>query len=50
MCHMSGVTCQVSGVRCQVSSVSCHMLDLSFNFFLDKDVELVGGGSGINGA
>ena len=47
---MSHVGCHMSGVRCQVSIVSCHMLDLSFNFFLDKDVELVGGGSGINGA
>ena len=36
---MSHVTCHMSGVRCQVS-----------HFFWDKPVELVGGGSVINGA
>ena len=44
------VTCHVSGVRCQVSDFSCcdsHFLDL---FVSDKVVELVGGGSVINGA
>ena len=44
MCHMSRVTCKMSGVRCQVS--------LLFFFFLFyyKMVELVDGGSVINGA
>ena len=40
VCHMSGVTCQVSGV-------TCHFF---FLFFFDKLVDLVGGGSVINGA
>ena len=41
MCHVSCVTCQVSGVTCHVSRVTC---------FFDRVVELVGGGSVINGA
>ena len=52
ICHMSGVRCQVSGVRCQVSSVRCQVSgDFFFNllYFLDKEVELVGGGSVIDG-
>ena len=41
MCHMSGVSCQVSGVRCQVSGFTV--------FFVYKEVELVGKGSGNTG-
>ena len=47
---MSGVSCQVSGVRCQVSGVRCHMAFFSFSFSFGEEVELVGGGSVINGA
>ena len=62
MCHMSRVMCHVSCVMCHVSRVTCHMSKkkLYFNFLifflllflkkLDKVVELVGGGSVINGA
>ena len=54
MCHMSGVTCQVSGVRCQVSHVRCQVSGVTCHIFLllflDIEVELVGGGSVINGA
>ena len=45
---MSGVRCQVSGVRCQVSGVRCQVIFLDFFFY--KLLELVGGGSVINGA
>ena len=48
-CQVSGVTCQVSHVRCQVSHVTCEMSLFSI-FFFYKEVELVGGGSVINGA
>ena len=52
-CHMSGVPCQVSRVRCHVSHVTCQMSRVRcqmslFFFFLNKLVELVGGGSVIN--
>ena len=43
MCHVSHVRCHVSGVRCQVSNI----IIISFVY---KVVELVGGGSVINGA
>ena len=43
------VTRQVSGVRCQVSGVSCQVSGVTCIFFY-KVVELVGGGSVINGA
>ena len=42
-CHMPHVTCHVSHVTCHVSHVTC-------NFFFDKPVKLIGGGSVINGA
>ena len=42
MCHMSGVTLPVSGVMCHVSRV--------FFLFVDKVLEVVGRGSGINWA
>ena len=45
-CHMSHVMCHMSSVRWQVSGVKCH----SFLVCVDKMVELVGGGSLINGA
>ena len=57
--HLSGVTCQVSGVLCHVSVVTfhvsyvtCHMSHdiFFFFFFLHKVVEIVNGGSVINGA
>ena len=44
MCHMSCVTCHMSCVTCQVSHVKKN------NFFFDNVVELVNGGSVINGA
>ena len=44
MCHISGVTCHVAGGRCHVSCVTFLL------FLLDKEVELVGGGSVINGS
>ena len=44
---MSCVRCQVSGVKCHVSGVKCHFF---FLFSSDKVLELVGGGSVINGA
>ena len=50
---MLGVTCQLSLVRCHVSGVTCHNFFLFFffsSFFIDKVLELVGGGSFINGA
>ena len=50
-CRMSGVTCHMSGVRCQVSCVTCQVSDdFIFYFIFFKVVELVGGGSVINGA
>ena len=42
MCHISCVTCEVSGVRCRVSP-------FIFFFWGGGVVELVGGGSVING-
>ena len=48
MCHLSCVTCHVSHVTCHVSHVTCHMSHVKKKF--DKVVELVGGGSVINGA
>ena len=44
MCHMLRVMCHMSGVMCQMSSVTLFSL-----FFSDKAVELVHGGSVING-
>ena len=43
MCHMSCVTCHVSHVTCHMSHVKCHVSHVNL-------VELVGGGSVINGA
>ena len=55
---VSHVTCQVSRVRCHVSGVKCHMSGVRCNylfflftlffFFVEKVVELIGGGSGLN--
>ena len=42
MCHMAGFTCHMSGVMCQFFVL--------VYFSSDKVVELVGGGSVINGA
>ena len=39
----------MSRVTCQVSHVRCHHILFKLIFFLDKGVELVGGGSVING-
>ena len=61
MCHVSSVTCHVSPVMCHVSPVTCHLSHVIFLFIfldkkkyplekMDKVVELVGGGSVINGA
>ena len=44
MCHISGVTCHVSGVTCQVWCKNIYI------FGGVKEVELVSGGSVINGA
>ena len=51
-CQVSHVRYHVSGVRCQVSGVTCHIKIylFFFIFFFDNLVELVGGGSVINGA
>ena len=43
MCHMSHVTCHMSHVTCHISHVTCHMSQ-------EEVVELVSGGSVINGA
>ena len=56
--HMSHVICQVSGVTCHVSGVLCHVSHCFcvcvcvcvFWGWGDKVLELVGGGSVINGA
>ena len=51
-CHVSHVTCNMLRVTCQVSQVTCHMscVRCQVSVFLDKDLELVGGGSVNNGA
>ena len=48
-CQVSGVRRQVLGVRCHVSGVTCQVSCFLLLFFF-KVVELVGGGSVINGA
>ena len=48
--HLSHIRCPVSGVRCQVSGVRCKVSFYFYFFSSDKVVELVGGGSVINGA
>ena len=48
MCYVSGVMCQLSGVRFQVSGVKCKVSGVFF--FFTKVVELLSGGSVINGA
>ena len=62
MCHVSHIMCHVSPVTCHVSPVTCHMSKNMLhvlnkeNIYIypsekfDKVVELVGGGSVINGA
>ena len=61
MCHVSCVMCHVSCVKCRLSPVTCqnnfflHNKIYITDFFLslkklDKVVELVGGGSVLNGA
>ena len=61
MCHVLRVTCHVSHVTCHLSPVTCqiffyfYILLIFFFFFFtlkkfDKVVELIGGGSVINGA
>ena len=59
ICHVSIVTCHVSPVMCHMSHVTCHLSHVKIFFFyiffnplniFDKVVELVGGGSVINGA
>ena len=50
MCHMSHVTCHMSCVMCHMSHVTCKKIIIKKNFFCDKGVKLVGGGSVINGA
>ena len=47
--YVSRVTCHVSRVMCHVSCVTCYMLHVLSWKKLDKVVELVGGGSVING-
>ena len=49
ICHVSRVTCHVSHVTCQLSHVFFFFFFLFFKK-MDKGVELVGGGSVINGA
>ena len=54
MCNMSHVPCHMSYVTCLMSHIPYHVYNIYFCFsyfaFLDKVVELVGGGSVINGA
>ena len=52
MRHVSHVTCHMSHVKFNMSCVTCHFfLHLFFlNLFLDKVLEIDGGGSVINGA
>ena len=51
MCPMSYVTCHGSHVTCHVSHVMCNVsCVIIYIFFLHKVLELVGGGSVINGA
>ena len=46
MCHMSCVNCHMSCVTCHLSHVTCHMFLFFYSFKkMDKEVELVGGGS-----
>ena len=49
--NVSHVTCHVSRVTFHVSCVTFHVSHVTFFFFLfsDKGVELIGGGSVING-
>ena len=53
MCHVSAVTCHLSPVMCHLSHVKKKLYIYFFLFLqkkLEKVVELVGGGSVINGA
>ena len=54
MCHLSCVTCYVLPVMCPVSPVMCHLsheeIMKKILKKMDKVVELVCGGSLINGA
>ena len=50
MCQVSGVKCHVSHVTCHVSGVTCNFSLFSSSSVSDKVVDLVGGGSVINGA
>ena len=50
MCHVSRVMCHMSYVTCHMSRVMCHRSLKKLNKKSDKVVELVGGGSVINGA
>ena len=42
--------CQVSHVRYHMSGVTCQVSHVTYFYFFYKVVELVGGGSVINGA
>ena len=48
-CHMAHVICHMSHDTCHMSLVTCPMSFLNLPFF-DKVLELIGGGSVINGA
>ena len=57
MCQISHVRCLMSHVRCHVLRVMCHVSCVRYLFsssflllFSENVVELVGGGSFINGA
>ena len=59
ICHVSRVMCHMSRITCHMSRVTCHMSKyfFFFTFFFfnslkkfNKGLELVGGGSVINGA
>ena len=47
MCHVSHVKYHISHFKCHILRVTCHNYIFLFS---DKVVELVGGGSVINGA
>ena len=54
MCYVSPVTCHMLPVTCHLSCVTCHLSNVKiyihFLYLFNKVVELVGGGSVINGA
>ena len=50
MCQISHITCHLSHVMCHVSCVTRHVSHVAHKKMPNNLVELVGGGSFINGA